>query len=327
MDAARRTPRLFLSGVAVLLGLLAADIGAWLYVTARMADDLVLWERQSGLHISHAPATRAGWPLAAELALPDFTIAAEPLSWRADQVTLSLAPWRPGTLLVTASPRQSLVRGDAPPISVTADRLALSAPLSGDPASADGHGLRFMLPQGPLTIAQADARFDPNHLALTLQGVTLPLPALPFGGSLDQVVAEGSATVPILPAADLRTALSRWRAAGGGLLLDRAVLHWGPLDAAGTGRLALDAALQPVGNATLHLTGYGELIDALARSGAITRNDARVAATLLGLMAHAPADGAPAGAPPFVDLPLTLQDGTLAMGAIPLARVPRLALP
>ena len=70
------------------------------------------------------------------------------------------------------------------------------------------------------------------------------------------------------------------------------------------------------------MTGFAEVTDALARSGAISRNDARVATTLLGLMAR-PGAGNVAEA----DLPFTLKDRTLSVGAIPVLKLRTLAVP
>lgn len=332
MTAARPSPkRVPLVVLGLFLAGLAVDFGVWSWATARMAGTLAAWEADQltgGVRIVHAAPIRAGWPFAAELALPNALVAAaapaaaDTVSWQAELVTLTLSPWRPGTLVITASPAQSVTRGDGPPMRLTTERLELLVPLSGATATADGHGLRLDLPYGPLSVTQADARFDATHLALTLEAVTLPVPNLPFGGTIASASLDGSSSVPLLPARDLRAAVAAWRDAGGRMLLDHGAVRWGPLDAKGSGALSLDAALQPVANASLRLTGYAELIDALTRSGALARNDAQVAATLLGLLARAPA-----GAAPFVDLPLTLQDGLLAMGAIPLARVPRLSIP
>ncbi len=79
--------------------------------------------------------------------------------------------------------------------------------------------------------------------------------------------------------------------------MDDLALRWGTLDVRGHADLGLDAAMQPEGSAAVQMTGFAEVIDALARSGAITRNDARVAATLLGLMARPGAGDVAAGGP------------------------------
>jgi hypothetical protein len=78
-----------------------------------------------------------------------------------------------------------------------------------------------------------------------------------------------------------------------------------------------------MGTGTLHLRGQGEALDAMAAGHVITPAAARAAGAVLGLLAHAPPDG---GAP-VVDVPLTLRERTLAMGLMPLARVPELVWP
>ena len=106
------------------------------------------------------------------------------------------------------------------------------------------------------------------------------------------------------------------------MIVSAAALQWGPLDVRGTASFALDQSLQPVGNGTVHITGYAKAVDALARAGIITRNNAKVAATLLGLMSHQGSDGVPQA-----DLPFTVHDGLVMAGAIPLLKLPALALP
>ena len=103
-------------------------------------------------------------------------------------------------------------------------------------------------------------------------------------------------------------------------MVDDATVLWGPLDAQGHFTAGLDAALQPVATGTVHMTGFHAAIDALVRAGTISRNAARVVTTVLDLMATSTD-------PAMVDVPLTLHDGTLAMGAIPLQRFPPITWP
>ena len=332
MTAARSRIKPVILGVATLAALLlAADAGAWFWATGRMVQLLQAWEAAEldfGLHVMHAPPVRTGWPFAAELMLPQVTAAAESprtadiLSWQAERVTLRLSPLHPGLLMIVPSGAQRITGAGMPPLPLSATRLEARISLSSTEGRVDGAGLRFALPDGPLGIAQVAIRFDAAHATAAVEGITLPIGNLPFGGSIASASVEGSVTVPVPPAPDLGSAVAAWRDAGGKLVLDHGSIHWGPLDAEGSGTLAFDAALQPVATASLHLTGYDSLIESLARAGAITANDARVAATLLGLLAHHPT-----GAPAFVDVPLTLQDGRLSAGAIPIAKIARLPLP
>jgi hypothetical protein len=68
------------------------------------------------------------------------------------------------------------------------------------------------------------------------------------------------------------------------------------------------------------MSGYHAAIDALVRAGTIGRSAARVTTTVLDMMATS-------SDPAIVDVPLTLQGGSLSMGAIPLLRIPLITWP
>jgi hypothetical protein len=111
-----------------------------------------------------------------------------------------------------------------------------------------------------------------------------------------------------------------WAQAGGKIVVDEASILWGPLDAQGHFTISLDSALQPVASGTLHMSGYHAAVEALVRAGTIGRNAARVTTTVLDMMATSTD-------PAIVDVPLTLHGGSLAMGAIPLLRIPGITWP
>jgi hypothetical protein len=111
-----------------------------------------------------------------------------------------------------------------------------------------------------------------------------------------------------------------WRDGGGTLELRGLTMRWGPVAAAAAATLALDDALQPAGAGTLRLTGAAEAVDALAEAGLIERRAAGAARALLPLMARRPADGGP----PTLDVPVTLERRALALGRIPVTRLPLL---
>jgi len=101
------------------------------------------------------------------------------------------------------------------------------------------------------------------------------------------------------------------------------VLRWGPLGVSGTATLALDPALQPMGQAATRLSGVQPTLDLLAAQGVVPRNTAASARALLGFMSRTPAEGGP----PVLDIALTLQDRRLSAGRIGLARLPEIAWP
>ncbi len=331
----RRRARLPLLAAGVVLLLLAADTVAWWLATNRMEQEFAAWQQArtaNGAVILAGPAQRGGWPLQAELFLAGVTLATDTpgrpdaLAWQAGQVHLVLAPWTPYALTVQVDGDQTLRFGAAPPVTLASGPLDITVPL-GASGQAEGvvvgaHALVIPVEGGPVRVDTLAVRLRQEDAFISVSGATLPGRNLPFGGTIQSLDLHARFTGPIPPLRDPAAALAAWRDGGQHLLIDDLALRWGPLDVHGHASLGLDAAMQPEGSAAIQMTGFAEVIDALARAGAITRNDARVATTLLGLMARPGAGNASEA-----DLPLTLKDRTLLVGEIPLLRLPVLAVP
>jgi hypothetical protein len=323
------------AGIAVLIALallLGADAAIWYWVTGQMLTAIADWQATTaarGLRVQYAPPQRAGWPFSAEIQLPAVTIDAGLASWQGGMVRLNLSPLQPTTLAIAVSGPQSLRLGGWPPVAIEAHRLDAIMPLNGPrQVIVDASGITASLPAGSLEIGLLAARVDDGGVQIDASHLVITGAHLPFGGAIDRVAGHLRATVP-LPAEvansgvlDPAQAAAAWHHANGMIVLSDAAIRWGQLDAQGHFTTGLDDGLQPTGEGSIHLTGYREAIDALTRAGTISRNTGRVAETLLDMMSTSAA-----GDPPTVDVPLTLRDGTLAMGAIPLARLPRLAWP
>ena len=103
----------------------------------------------------------------------------------------------------------------------------------------------------------------------------------------------------------------------------RLALGWGPLGVSGNATIGLDEHMQPTGTATVRLIGYDAGLDALASNGAIPQHMARAAKGVLNILARRPEGGGS----PQVELPLSLQDRTLAAGHFPLVRLPQFVWP
>ena len=324
--------RLFLGLVLLLLGL---DGLAWWLATDRIASELAAWRQArmaEGAVVLAGPVTRGGWPFKAELILPAVTLATDTpgapdaLAWQAGQVRLVYAPWRPATLDVLVDGAQTVRIGSAAPVTLAADPLDVQIPLDrsgqAEGIAINARAVSVPLAGGAVQIDSLSVRLRQADAFISATAATLPGHSLPFGGVVRSLDLHARFTGALPPLRDLSTALAAWRDGGHRLLIDGLALSWGPLDVRGNASLGLDAALQPVGTASIQLTGYAEVIDALARSGAITRNDARVATTLLSLVSRPGA-----GDVSQADLPLTLKDRTLSVGAIPLLRLPALSVP
>ena len=321
-------------GAAVLI-LLALDTAAWWLLTSRLQDEATAWQQDriaAGYTVTAGAPSRGGWPLRAVLTLPDVAVAtgapatANAIAWRTGEVRLVYAPWRPTEASVLLDGAQTLQFGTAPAVTLQVENLDLVLPLS---AVGQANGfvamarhLQMPLPTGRLGVDALWLELAPAAFHLSLSSVTLPDPGLPLGVTVNALEVQAHSTIPLPQQRDPAAAAAAWRDAGGQLVVSAATLQWGPLDVHGTASVALDQALQPVGNGSLHITGYAQAVDALARAGIISRNNAKVAGTLLGLLSHQGSDGVPQA-----DLPFTLHDGLVMAGAIPLMKLPTLAWP
>ncbi|WP_160936774.1 DUF2125 domain-containing protein [Teichococcus coralli] len=325
--------------MALLLALLGAGHAVlWRLVADRLEQGFQRWatlRRAQGWQVAHAPPQRGGWPLSASLTLPDLRLAAPPdgpfgrLAWQATGVRLRLLPSDLRTLLVDARGPQRLI-ADSRELPFVADRLTATLPLADDvppdTVRIMAHQLRLGPAAGAVTVAElaAELRGAGNPaddaaltLALTLGGITLPW-ALPLGRQVEAASMEAALAGPLPGGRAPARRATTWRDAGGTLELRALTLRWGDVAASAAATLALDAGLQPTGAGTLRVAGAAQGLDALAEAGLLPARTANLARSLVPLMARPD----PAGGPPQIEVPLTLEDRTLAAARIPVLRLP-----
>lgn len=168
-------------------------------------------------------------------------------------------------------------------------------------------------PQPPRT--PAEPLLD---IGLHVQQVRLPVTAPPLGSTIDDLSA-GLTVKGALPPGPLVRAISAWRDGGGTIAVDHLRLHWGALGARGTGTLALDRDLQPIGAFSGAIEGYGEILTALVKSGRLHAQEAGLARLALTILAKAGPDGRPEIATSF-----RIKDGEMYLGPVKLGPVPRI---
>lgn len=327
--------------VALLLVLAAAHAALWWVATGRLRSEAEAWaaaERAAGNIVTHGRPARGGYPLLARLTLPGFRHAgavalpggaAVAVDARARAVTLVLAPEAPGRLgIEIVCPCEGGTAG-APPMPLDAAELRAEVPLLRGAAgpTLTGRDLVLYLPDGPLSVAEVRARVpDPSAATVSADafGVVLPPPEAqwPLGPRIASASAEVTLRGALPPGPSPARALAAWRDRDGALLLDRVSLAWGPLTVRGAATVALDQALQPRGAATAMLAGYGPTLDRLVAAGVLARGQA--ALLRLGLAAASrPGEGGER----VVDIALALEDRTLSVARIPVARLPPVVWP
>jgi len=137
-----------------------------------------------------------------------------------------------------------------------------------------------------------------------------------FGQHLQEFNAEIS-LIGHLPVEWTRAALDRWRQAGGLVELHTLQMRWGDLDVQLDGTFAIDGEYRPIGAASAVMKGYPALLEALGRKGLISDPVVFAAELAFDLLSE-PASGDGRG---LLRVPVTIQDGSLHLGPVPLMAI------
>jgi hypothetical protein len=281
----------------------SAWAGLWYAATLLMAARLEDWaatRRAEGWRVEHAPAARTGLPWSPALRLDGFLVETPAgLGWQAERVAIRLGAT---ALHVVPSGAQALrLPGGAAPLEALG--VSLAAPLAGGPARLTATRL-------------AATGFALEGLAGTVAGGALDLTATRLAIGTLPPFGEAALAARIAPLPE--TTAAAWRAAGGRAEIERLELRRGSAALRATGRLGLDAALQPEGTATLTLTDAPAALTLLTEAGWLAPG---VAAGLraVAMLAARPD---PAGGPPRLELPLELRNRRLGTSRLPLLTLP-----
>jgi len=335
----------------LLAALVAAALGYVAYyvvVLDGFEQGFATWvseRRSEGLEADYAGIETHGFPfrVVATLNRPALAAPTAPAApaWRAERLAIVVQPWNLRHLILDLSGRGriSAEGGDErhrldyavdegrASYQVDADgRLGrLSVELAEVVLREAVDGLELFLARGQLHTRPAGEKAV--ELALRLEKLAVdparlaperrPLPA--FGSEIALLAAE--LTVKDLPPAGGGPAawLAEWRDSGGSLELRRFKLTWGEVDIEADGTLALDEALRPIGALTARVRGHAHLIDAATATGQMRERDAKTAKSVLDILAKAGGG--------VLSVPLTLQDGLVSLGPIPVARLAPLLPP
>lgn len=313
---------------------------AWWLVTGQLIDRAearIAEERAAGARVSHAAPTRGGYPFEARVTLPGLRYAgtvrapggaALPLEASAGALTLALSPRTPRTLVADIACPCAISQGGGQATPIAARTLRAEVPLGPGTPTLTGTALTIGLADGPLSIALLRARVpEPAAARLSAEAFDIVLPPpdarWPLGQRIATLTAEARLRGIVPAGPSPARALAAWRDADGALIIEALSLAWGPLALRGAATMTLDAALQPRGAATAELAGFGPTLDRLAAAGMIGRGPASLARLAL-TAASRPGAG---GGERVVDIPLTLEAGTLTAARIPIARLPPIAWP
>jgi len=338
--------RLLIFGAAGLVLLGAAHTLLWRAMAQELDQGWRTWvqlRRAHGWRVEHAEPVRGGWPLAATLTLPRLRVQGGAQTvpggvvLTAESVALRIGLPRLDRLRVELPGQQRLRIGEIE-YPFVADRLVGTVPLEPGTPPSEGEvvaeRLRIGTPAGGVEIRRArltvrgsaSATEAESALAIELTAQALDLPVAPpggFGRQIEALSSEVSMSGPLPPGREPARRAEAWRDGGGTLELRSLALHWGPVRAAAAATLAFDEQLQPMGAGTLRLAGAEQALEALAAAGLVGRRAAATARTVLPLLSRRSAETGQ----PEIEVPLTLEDRTLAFARIPVLRFMALEWP
>jgi hypothetical protein len=331
----RRNAKIVVAGV-LAAGVAAGHTAAWFYAIRYLESGFALWSTQrraAGWEVTSGPPVRGGWPLAATLSIPDLVIGAGPrdtpghVTFHSERTVLALTLQHPALLEIDLHGRQTVQLSPAPVTAFNADKIHVEAPLR-RPAGATAGTLEVRNLRGDgVTIGLLTGQLTPgDRPALSLAAEAIDLPAgdnWPFGQHISSASIDATLRGGLPRPGPMTASVAAWQQANGALQVTHFALGWGPLGVSASAQLELDGRLQPTGTADLHLIGYAAALHELSARHFITKDASFAATAVLALLARQPADG---GAPE-VEVPVTLRDGIVSLGQVPLARVPEVHWP
>jgi hypothetical protein len=332
--------RAILIAAALLPLALAGAVSVWWYQAMGIGDhqlERAMEEaRRDGWQISIENRKRRGFPLTMEWVVQGVklhrALPAGTLTGRIPELIISAHVWSPQHIQwaiadpqewdwqergsdemdrVTVNHAKGAVdpRTDAPGWQATVQLtdIVWSGP------EGDGRG------QSASALLQVPPPVDKLDLDLRVDQITLPV-ELPFGKNVQSVRFSGSLD-PLLRALD-HPSLEVWRAADGKIVLNEAVVEFGPLQTTLSGVLGLDSGFRPAGRLAANITDPQALLQVASEEGWIGKKHLNAARFALGALARRRADGQTELATDW-----RLQNGYLWLGPFQLAPLPPLTLP
>ncbi len=335
------------AGVAALTATLLYSC-IWYAAAVLLRQQAKAWfetQQSQSLTITYAQPTLSGFPGRIGVNFAGFSIAAARIgdtagwSWRSDTLRLFLRPFAFRTVHADLGGTHILAGvHDAPLLltlphgeagfTFTGERLAnVTVDISGLSAAWQNETAPYVgvekITAHVAMVAAPDGARATSRATFSASDVTLP-DILPEG--LSRTLQSVAMTLDLhgpITRGPLPQALDAWRSAGGDIDVRDFTAVWPPVTASGSGTVALDDDLQPIGAFTAKFQGFLDVVDMLVAQGRMAAGEATVARGVLSLLAKTPGGG---GAPEL-SLAVTAQDRTVFAGPITLMELPEIVWP
>jgi hypothetical protein len=338
----RRSGRISLVAVIVLLVLFGAYAAYWWIVAGQIRDGMAAWRQSERSHKIDAAWRRlrvTGFPLAFRIEITDASL--RDRTWNpAPEVRLArllgtARPWNFANWRVSAPQGLSAdlaSAGGRPALKLaakTAEGTVTAGPrgmsrlwldlqqIAGEAAGAVGAKSAEVWVTLPAKAATKDT--DPAlGVAVVMRQVGIPEAPANFGKTIDKL-ALGITVKGVVPDGPLAQAAAGWRDAGGTIEVDNLRLEWGGLGVSANGTLALDRQLQPIAAFSGGIEGFDAILNALVAADQMTPEQASLVGIALTMLARPGTDGKPQ-----ITAPFTIQNGKMYLGPARLGAAPRI---
>jgi hypothetical protein len=280
----------------VFLAMAAGWIAYWNILAAETERRLAAFVAQQngeGAQASYARIVRHGFPVLLRLEIRDAAYAPARGGWRMQtpEIDLNVEMLSPQHVILQAKAPIAISRSNGEMTNVTAQSLIASlrtehGALAAAGIEADNLTLDDPAQPGELSAQKvvANVRPDPRRpgdyqLALIVSDLHLPRPVRSFESLGQNAPLLRAAIVAEQGAALLRASpgdpTGPWRDAGGKLRFEALELHWGTLEATGSGEGGLDAGRRISGRVDLRVRRPAPLLNALASAPGISHDAQR----------------------------------------------------
>ena len=335
----RRSTVFRVVGAVLVIGIGVYSVFWWV-AAGKIEDAVTTWqaaEREQKLDVSWQAMRVAGYPLSFRLELSGVALKDgamnPPADLQAPTLSATIHPWNFRAAWFAAPDGLDATLGQGTiPVRLNAEHGGGAVAQAADgtttiwlslyQAKADAlvslaaraiHAWVILPPGVPATHQDPGMAF-----ALVAHNLAVPVTPPGFSGPVDDL-GFGVTLMGAFPSGPLRQAAATWRNDGGTVELDNLRLHWGDMEINGSGTLALDNDLQPIGGFSGGVAGFDQLLNALVSSGRVKASDARVARLALAMLAKAGPDGRPE-----ISTSLTIQNGEMYLGPAKLGPAPRI---
>jgi hypothetical protein len=332
----RRWTLLGLAVLALPVVLFGAYAAYWLIVAGQVKNGVSAWaqaQRARKIEASWQKVGVGGFPLAYRVDLDNAVLrdlrVTPPPELHIPALSAAARPWNFAEWQLTAPEGMSASlpgAGERRPLKAAAKTVAGVLTASEEDGAVLWLRLRDIDAEAGerVPIGSADAWITlPRKLAIgiavDLRQIQLPDINPVLGNTIDEL-AFGVTIKGAFPGGKLTEAVSAWRDSGGTIELDNLQLKSHGIIASGTGTIALDRELQPIGGFSGAIEGYDQILAALVEAGRLRASDAGLARLALAMLAKAGPDGKPMIATGF-----TIQNGEMYLGPAKLGRAPRFA--